>query len=137
MQQHADIFNSTFKYAKKTAKRYYFKQWAKVNSRCPAFEGEVVNIGREGWEHTVKIVRRTKMDVLGRLFCLEYARSILDTATSFQEYTRNKKAGVEFWVFTSIVGATKVSVVVRSVNNGRKHFYSVIRKGSIEADLEQ
>ena len=43
------ILNRTFKYAKQTAKEFYFKKWAKDPPKPPAFEGEIVHITREGW----------------------------------------------------------------------------------------
>lgn len=127
------IFKNTFKYAKRLARDFYFGEWAKNPPVCPAFGNEIINIGHEGWDHTITAVRRTKMDVLSRLFCLERAKFILETATVFQDYRKVKD--LDFWVFESVVDNTKVKVVIRSINNGPKHFYSVIRKGSIEVEI--
>lgn len=53
------ILNKTLAHAKKIAKEFYFNKWSEEPPKCPAFEGEIVNITREGWEHTVKLIRRT------------------------------------------------------------------------------
>ena len=127
------IFDHTFKHAKKLARNFYFKQWAKYPPRCPAFNGEVVYIGREGWEHILDEKHRTRMDLLGRWFSLEAAKYLLETSTAFQDNI--KKQDKEYWVFEAIVTEVKIRIIVRSIKGGKKHFYSVIRKGSIEKEL--
>lgn len=132
------ILDTTFKFAKKTAKEFYFKTWVKNPPQCPAFSGEVIHISREGWEHTIKEIRRTKMDVLGRLFVLERAKLLLDEAGLFQDHTEriiNKKLH-EYWIFGGIIEEVSVKVVVRSIAKGQKHFLSVIRKGTVEINIE-
>lgn len=128
------IFNETFKYAKKLAKDFYFNDWARTSSKCPAFDGEVVHITREGWEHVVHLRKRTRFEVLGRLLVLERARRLLETATVFQDY--RKTDGVEYWCLGAVIGDMKIRVIVRSISEGPKHFLSVIRKGSIEKEIE-
>ena len=77
------ILNRTLKYAKKIAKKFYFQEWEKDPPKCPAFDGEIINITREGWEHIVHSEIKTKTDILGRLFVLERARELLQTATIY------------------------------------------------------
>lgn len=133
-QELSNIFNKVFRHTKKLAKDYYFNDWAKNPPKCSAFNNETVAVGREGWEHTTTTIRRTKMDVLGRLFCLEKARHLLEKATTFQDY--RKIRDMEFWVLESVVDNTKIKVVIRSIKGGHKHFYSVIRRGSVEDEIE-
>ena len=128
------ILNHTFKHAKKLARHFYFKRWAKKPPHCPAFNNEVVSIGREGWEHIIDAKHRTKMDLLGRLFTLEKAKYLLETSITYQDY--QKSHDLEFWAFDGIVSGTKVRVIVRSIKKGSKHFYSVIRRGSVENDAQ-
>ena len=128
------IFNETFKYAKKLAKDFYFNEWAKTSPKCLAFDGEVVHITREGWEHVAHLRKRTRFEVLGRLLVLERAKKLLETATVFQDY--RKTNGVEYWCLGAVIGEIKIRVIVRSVDGGQKHFLSVIRKGSIEKEIE-
>ena len=129
------IFDHTFKHAKTLARNFYFKEWAKHPPQCPAVQGETINITREGWEHILRERHRTKMDILGRFFNLEIAKYILETATSYQDY--RKRGDTEFWIFEAVVGELKARIIVRSIKKGRKHFYSVIRKGSVEKEIEE
>lgn len=125
------IFNHTFKHAKKLARNFYFKQWAKNPPRCPAFDGEEINVGREGWEHVVEGKYRSKMDVLGRICCLERAKYLLEKSTAYQDYEKREQDNAEYWAFEGIVDGIKIKVVIRAIQKGQKHFYSVIRKGTI------
>ena len=130
-----NILDQTLKYAKKTAKEFYFKIWSKNPPKCPAFDGEVVNISHYGWEHLVYLRKRTKLDLLGRLFVLERAKKILETAQHYQSHI--KRGNEEFWIFEAELDNVKVKVVVRSIEQGNKHFYSVIRKGSVDQEIKK
>ena len=127
------IFNSAFRYAKKLAKEFYFKNWKKNPPRCPAFKGEVIHISRIGWEHIVHDEAKTRMDILGRIFILERAKKLLETASQFQDY--EKRGEIEYWAFNAIVQDIKIRVIVRRVREEEKHFLSVIRKGSIQKKI--
>ena len=127
------IFDTTFNYVKKLARDFYFNLWAKNPPRCPAFNGEIVNITREGWEHITHDERKTKTDILGRLFVLERAKKLLEKTTIFSEkHTRDKK---EYWVFDGVIDGVRLRVVVRSVEGKPKHFLTVIKKGSVEDEI--
>ena len=126
------IFNNTFKYAKKLAKEFYFKNWKKNSPKCPAFKGEVIHISRIGWEHIVHDEAKTRMDILGRIFILERAKRLLETATQFQNYER--RGEIEYWAFNAVVQSIKIRVIVRRVCKKEKHFLSVIRKGSVRKE---
>jgi len=129
------IFNNTFKYAKKLAKEFYFKNWKKNLSECPAFKGETINIGHHGWDHLIYLRKRTKFELLGRLFILERAKKLLETAHNFQSHINRKD--MDFWSFEAEIENVKIKVIVRSIKNGDKHFYSVIRKGSAQKEIEK
>jgi len=90
------IFNHTFKHAKKLSKNFYFKKWAKHPPQCPAFKGEFVHIGREGWEHILDSRRRSKMDVLGRLFSLEAASTYWNQPPHFRTTKRQRSENIGF-----------------------------------------
>lgn len=127
------ILNKTLSYAKRIAKEFYFDDWRRNAPQSPAFDGETINITREGWEHTIKLERRTKFEVLGRLFVLERARNLLETATAFQDCRKIDKT--EYWSFDAVVEGVKIKVIVKSIDSGPKHFLSVVRKGSIDRGL--
>lgn len=128
------ILNSTFKHAKKISKNFYFKVWVKNPPKCPAFNNEIILISHHGWDHLAYLRKRTKFELLGRLFVLERAKCLLETAHNFQSHIKRKD--MDFWSFEAEVKNVKIKVVVRSIQNGDKHFYSVIRKGSVEKEIE-
>ncbi len=74
------------------------------------------------------------MDVLGRLFSLEAAKYLLESATTFQDHKKAKER--EYWIFEAVIEEVRLRVIVRSIKGGGKHFYSVIRKGSTENELK-
>ena len=127
------ILNNTFAYAKKCARDFYFYFWAPQPPHCPAFEGGVIYISHFGWEHLVCLRRRTKFELLGRFIVLERANRSLETATHFQLHIQ--RGILSFWIFEAEVAGVRIKVVVRSVDRGDKHFYSVIRKGSVEKEI--
>lgn len=128
------IFNDTFKYAKKLAKEFYFKNWVKNPLKCPAFKGEIIHISRIGWEHTIKELHKSKMDILGRFCILERAKKLLESATQFQDY--EKRNGNEYWAFDAVVQDIKIRVIIRAIKGKEKHFLSVIRKGSVQKEID-
>ena len=128
------IFNNTFKYAKKLAKEFYFTNWAKNPSKCPAFKGEIIHISRIGWEHIIHDEAKTRMDILGKIFILERAKKLLETATQFQDY--EKRNGNEYWVFNAVVQDIKIRVIIKAIEGKEKHFLSVIRKGSVQKEID-
>ncbi len=127
------ILDATFKFAKKTAKEFYFKIWVKNSPKCPAFGGEVINISHYGWEHLIHDENKTKSDIMGRLFVLERVKFLLETATTFSEKRIIKNR--EYWVFDSVIEDVRLRVVVKSIDNQPKHFLTVIKKGTVETHL--
>jgi len=127
------ILDATFKFAKKTAKEFYFKQWAKNPPACPAFDGEVINISHIGWAHITHEEYRTKMDILGRLFILERAKQLLEEMPRFQSH--EKRDDIDYWVFEGVIATVSIRVIVRSVNQGERHFYSIVRKGTVSDEI--
>lgn len=129
------IMNGTFKHAKKLARDFYFDIWTKNPPRCSAFNGEVIHISRIGWEHTARELHRSKMDILGRFCSLERAKKLLETATQFQDYEKRNKN--EYWAFDAAIEDVKIRVIVESIRGNKKHFLSVIRKGSIQNEIQK
>lgn len=133
------IMNETFQYAKKLAHDFYFNIWSKNPPKCFAFNfafnGEVIHISRIGWEHIMYDEAKTCMDVLGRIFVLERAKELLETAKQFQNY--EKRNNIEYWAFDAIVQNIKIKVIIESIGGKEKHFLSVIRKGSIKEEIKK
>ena len=128
------IFNNTFKHAKKLAKEFYFGDWVKNPPKCPAFKNEIIHISRIGWSHIVHDEAKTRMDILGRIFILERAKKLLETATQFQDY--EKRDGNEYWSFNAVAQDIKIRVIVKAIQGKEKHFLSVIRKGSVQKEID-
>ena len=124
------ILDETFSYAKKISRDFYFNNWSKNPPKCPAFKGEVIHISRVGWEHITHDEAKTRMDILGRIFILERAKDLLETAGQFQDY--EKRNGIEYWIFNAVAQGVKIRVIVRAIEGKEKHFLLVVRKGSIQ-----
>lgn len=73
------------------------------------------------------------MDILGRLFVLERSRQLLEELKRFQQY--EKKGEVEYWIFEGVIEKVSIRVIVRSVKGGNRHFYSVVRKGTVKDEI--
>ncbi|MBU2545150.1 hypothetical protein KKC65_01690 [Patescibacteria group bacterium] len=131
------ILNQTLKYAKNIAKEFYFQEWGENPPKCPAFDGEVVNITREGWEHITHDEIKTKTDILGRLFVLERAKVLLETATVYTTRERETGRKKKYWIFEGVISDVRIKVVVRSIDDNPKHFLTVIKKGSVEKDIKK
>jgi len=129
------IINQTLKYAKKIAKEFYFKEWAKNPPKCQAFDGEIIDITREGWEHITHHEVKTKTDVIGRLFVLERAKVLLETTTLFN--IKEVKEEKTYWILEGAIQGVRIKVIVRSIDDGPKHFLSVIKKGTIIDEIEK
>lgn len=128
------IFNKTFRYSKKLTKEFYFKIWRKNPPKCPAFGGERINVSRELWDHVLYAKKRPKTEILGRFFVFERAKCLLEIVVKYSAY--RKKGKEQFWLLTGKVKGVRVKVVIRSINKGEKHLYSIIRKGNLEKELE-
>lgn len=127
------ILDATFKFAQKTARDFYFNVWAKNPPKCSAFDGEVIHITQEGWEHITHSEGKTKTDILGRLFVLERAKILLEKAVAFTEVIERDKA--VYWIFDNIIDEIKIKVVVKSYDKRPKYFLTVIKKGSVDTHL--
>ena len=126
------ILDEVFGFAELLAKEFYFDHWAKNPPQSSAFNGEVIEITRAGWEHIIDDPRKSRMDKLGRILTFERAKALLEIASTFQDHQRSTNGKIQFWGFSGVVELVKVRVIVRSVDDGPKHFYSVIRKGTVE-----
>lgn len=107
---------------------------------CRAFGGEQVYFTRAGFEHLIFKNRkyRPKDQQVGRIALIEKAIQILGTAKQFsghRTHISNKKSSAvslvvvhNLWSFTENIGGQNITVVVRQIGTGSKHFLSVIDK---------
>ena len=128
-----------FEAAKKLALEFYHSIGG---VSCPALNGEEVSFNRKGIDHILYKAARSHQQIIERLSYLRYVVEMLtdpDAKTDFRfvkEKTYLKKHGqhqlcdveAKYWSFRKIVHATLVvKVLVRQVENGKKHFYSIMK----------
>lgn len=116
----------------KKAKEEYFK----IGSvSCPAFGGEKVYFDEEGLAHLLmkKGRVRKKSDQKRKLYLSKSAPSIIKHALLHSNYTKDTRTFrngseisiAEFWEFKEEIYGKIITVLVRKVNDGNKHFFSV------------
>ena len=98
---------------------------------CPAFTGDTVILNAKGINHLIykgNRSRREKSRIETNIRLLPRAIEILKKSTFWQEeshYIREKTL-YKFWAFEAVVNKRRVKVIIRQVNKGKKHFWSVI-----------
>lgn len=110
------------------AKDYYFKILKKNTLLLSVSNNEPVNISREGWSHLHQKAR-SRMEMLSRYFALLKIPAILNSKDCRCIHEKGRDGNSEFWVLHGTVDDVMTKVIIRSVNGGHKHFYSVIWKG--------
>lgn len=104
---------------------------------CPAFGGELVYFNKHGFNHLVRTGKgvRSIKDQYRRIYLFPRVVPILTSSKSFFEYKEMvetvsfgksyKKSVAHFWTFVQIIDGKKVNVLVRQINDGNKHYFSV------------
>ena len=100
---------------------------------CPAFPGEAVVLNSKGLHHIfykggVKKFARSEKESAVRASLVPRAIKVLKFQCFVQEESLldlgNKK--IKFWAFEAVVDNRRIKVIVRQINDGKKHFWSVI-----------
>ncbi len=68
-------------------------------------------------------------DQMNRLKLLESAIQLIKKANIYQEYeevTGLENKNIKYWGIIAILNNVKLKVIIRSIGNGQKHFWSVI-----------
>jgi len=129
--EHFDFaYMSNSKKELKKAKHFYFNVWRGNEGPCPAFNGEIIQITRAGWNHLLFSPKRDSAEMFRRLDLLPCARRIIESAREVKEYRRDGE--VEYWSLERIVKGRKIRVIIRSVKGGPKQFFSVFIKKQIK-----
>jgi hypothetical protein len=121
------------------AKRVY-KMIGRV--KCPALNDEFVAFNNEGLNHIMRKGKnlRPKTEQKRRFALLKYAEPIIINPQAIIEYREEikkvfvKKQGqkilqesiARFWTFSASVDHCKIKIVVRQLNAGQKHFFSIM-----------
>lgn len=110
-------------------KRYYFGL-NKVS--CPALNNEYVHFNKHGFNHFLHKGRtpRKKKDQIRRFRLLSTVPMIISSCERIHAYKEDKRMGSVAY-FCEIRGKYKnkiVKIIIRKLNNGRLHFFSVMSK---------
>ena len=96
---------------------------------CPAFYGEKIYFNSHGFNHLIRKGRtpRKPGDVQRRLFLLKYVETIIKTCGYYSEYKFVMKNNIKirFWSLVKVINSRTVTVIIRQIQDGRKHFYSI------------
>ncbi len=109
------------------------KEYKKIGYvECSAFSGEKIFFNKHGFNHLIRKKRkyRDKDEQIRRLALLPQAKIILISSKQFSTYkisdkdiSMNSKA--RFWSFIGKLKGEKITVIVRQINSGNKHFFSI------------
>jgi hypothetical protein len=132
-------WNLGYKKSKEKAKKIYSKIG---RIPCPALNGEFVSFTRAGFTHLLRKGRipRTRNEQKRRFALLSFAEKIIKNPEAViiyrQEEIKEKvnRYGekillarmANFWTFVEKINDCLVKIVIRQVNNGRKHFFSIM-----------
>jgi len=107
--------------------RAFYKKLTHV--RCPVLKNEIVHFDDAGFRHLIVKTngkKRPIADRIRRFKLLKFVVPIIINATEFENRTiQTREASIDFWAFQQREVDIQITVIVRQVNNGRKHFYSV------------
>jgi hypothetical protein len=101
----------------------------------PALDNQPVSFNNTGFNHLIrKLSVRSRNEQKRRFLLLPKVESIITNPEAVIVY--RKKLNVHYWTFIHHVDSKRIKVVIRQVNNGSKHFYSVMDK-KINKKVEQ
>lgn len=129
----------TYQQIKKATKKLYSKI-GRVPS--PALNNELVAFTSKGFTHVIRKGRkpRPRKEQKRRFRLLQYAEKVVKNPKAVIEYrtTETKElvnrygekvrveSTAQFWTFVETVDNRTIKVVVRQLNKGQKHFFSVM-----------
>jgi hypothetical protein len=107
---------------------------------CPALN-EYITFNRLGFQHLLRKrgIPRTKEEQERRFALLPFVKEIVgdpcakfyyQKKTSFSRLDRHNKTirtsnNAEFWRLSKEIDGKRINVVIRKINHGKKHFFSV------------
>jgi len=114
------------KYIKKSHEQY--KSIGSVP--CPAFNNELILFNKYGWTHLLRKGKdiRNRDEQARRINLLLHASIIINKSTEYSEYRKNFLDGTigHFWSLRKNILNKKLKVVIRQLDNGPKHFFSIM-----------
>jgi hypothetical protein len=129
------LFEQTFKRVQTQARRFYFKVLGPWDPTVPALNDKVV-ISEAGWYH-LHHKARNKFEMLTRYFAIPKITVMFSDPNVHVSHTKGNDGASEFWALQANVDGVETKIVVRSINGGHKHFYSVVWKGEAKTTKKE
>ena len=109
------------------------KEYSKIRYICcPAFNNEKIYFNKHGLIHILRKGSRYRnpKDILRRINFFPIVKVILSQERDIFEYrtTKIKNSFGQFWTIRMKTEFVCIKVVIRQLNNGSKHFFSVMGK---------
>lgn len=99
---------------------------------CPAFDGKKVYFNSHGLDHLIYKGRvpRSRDEVIKRFSLLPFACNILKNARNIysEEKRVKEKSYAYFWTIKDNAGSRKIRIILRRLNNGTIHFFSIMQE---------
>lgn len=97
---------------------------------CLALNNEKIYFNKHGLIHLIVKGRfpRKSEDITRRIKIFTFSKEIIQKEKEISEYRMTSKGSSigHFWTLKSKVNGKIIKVVIRQLNNGRKHFFSVM-----------
>jgi len=125
---------------KKWAKKFYKKIGIILS---PALNNQYVSFNNIGFTHLIrKMSLRSRNEQKKRFLLLPKAETIIKNPKAIIVYKKEEKkiliktrkakilkeSTIHYWTFVYFTDSKRIKVVIRQVNNGSKHFYSIMDK---------
>jgi hypothetical protein len=99
---------------------------------CPPISASVI-FDHHGLRHLLANGRgrRSFSDLAQRLKLIDHAEEVLSSAATIAEYRSFFKGNaiVQYWSVEKVIEGKRLRCVIRSIGDGRKHFFSVMKVG--------
>ncbi len=97
---------------------------------CPHLRNGMTTFNRHGFNHLLRKGKklRPRKETLQRFGLLPLASKIISSEKSTLEHRieQNEKETIKYWGLTLNIERRKIRVVIRQINEGPKHFYSIM-----------
>lgn len=125
---------------RKWAKNFYKKIGAVLS---PALDNQYIFFNNTGFNHLIrKLSLRSRHEQKRRFLLLPRAEAIIKNPQAIMVYRKEKKkilikrketkalkeSTIHYWTFVYFTDSKRIKVVIRQINNGNKHFYSIMDK---------
>jgi hypothetical protein len=96
---------------------------------CPAFGNEKIYFTQAGFNHLLRKGRipRKHNEQIRRLTLVYHAPTLLAVSTTASSYERTylRDSSADFWSFVGTRKEISITIVIRQLNGGQKHFFSI------------